>query len=112
MQGFPESASQFEKDRRAAVSADSAKVFQAIQDNPVVKAVLVELRHTCYYGVADYGPGAEPLTFGGFEKFAEVKHDAEFIFDASGSFGRKTPPMSVRILDAMGALVWSKERDA
>lgn len=112
MQGFPDSAEQFEQERKSAISADSRKVFEAISENAAVKAVLVELRHTCYHGVADYGPGFEPITFGHVEKFYEVKGDAQRIFDVLKPAPEGPLPIAVRIFDAMGALVWSKERDA
>lgn len=107
--GLPDSFEQFEQGKRAAVSVDSEKVFKAICDNPVVKAVLVELRHTCYHGVFDYGPGVEPVTFGHHDKFGEVKRDAEALFDANIRPGHRAE--SARIFDAMGALIWSKERE-
>lgn len=110
MQGFPNTAEQFERERKASISADSRKIFEAISENAAVKAVLVELRHTCYRGIGDHGPGKEPMLFGPNEKFAEIKQDAEYMFSVSE--GPWANPLSVRIFDAMGALVWSKERDA
>lgn len=108
--GLPDSYEDFLRAKQAiTVSVDSAKVFTAIRDDPTVKAVLAELRHTCYHGIAEYEEG-EPITFGHFEKFDEVKTDAGFIFD--GMIKPRGPAKSVRILDALGALIWSKERDA
>ena len=110
MQGFPDTSEQFEREKKQAISADSAKIFEGIRDNPTVKAVLAELRHTCYHGVAEYGYDNEPLVFGGFDKFDQVRQDAEHIFDAV-SVHHHAYPSTVRIFDAMGAVVWSKERD-
>lgn len=108
MQGFPDSAEQFERDKRAAISVDSKKIFDGIVDNPTVKAVLAELRHTCYHGIAEY-PEGEPNVIGHYDKFDQVKTDAQYIFD--GVISARGLPKSVCILDALGALVWSKERD-
>lgn len=110
MKGFPDSAEEFEQAKRTiTVSLDSKKVFEAIRNDPIVKAVLAELQHTCYHGIAEYGDGTEPITFGHYEKFDEVKADAGFIYD--GLIKPRGLPKSVRIFDALGALVWSKERE-
>lgn len=110
MKGFPDSFDDFKQAKQQqSVSVDSATVFKATREDPTVKAVLAELRHTCYHGVFDYGPGVEPVTFGHHDKFADVKHDAEMLFDANIRPGHRAE--SVRIFDAMGALIWSKERE-
>jgi hypothetical protein len=111
IKGLPDSFEQFEQGKRAAVSVDSEQVFKAICDNPVAKAVLVELRHTCYHWIGVGGDGVEPITGGGYEKFGQIKEECEFILRSSAG----TPLDGIRvmrILDAFGAVVWEKARDA
>lgn len=110
MKGFPDSVEQFEQQRKAAISVDSAKVFDAIRDNPVVKAVLAELRHTCYHWIGERGEGMEPITGGGYEKFGQITEECEFILRTEA--GPLSDIRVMRVLDAFGAVVWSKEKGA
>jgi len=85
------------------------EIIAALRKEPEVMLFLREIRVTEYHWVAERGEGQEPITGGHHDKFAEMREECEYLLDRV-TYGPFANVRAVRIFDALGQLVWSKER--
>jgi len=84
------------------------EIIAALRQQPEVMLFLRELRVTSYHWVGERAEGLEPITGGGMEKFDEAKYDCEMILQLEA--GPLSDVRRMHIIDALGAIVWSKAK--
>lgn len=80
----------------------------ALRKDPEVVAFLRELRVTEYHWIAER-EGQEPITGGHFDNFTQMREECEYLLDRV-MYGAFANVHAIRIVDALGQVVWSKER--
>ena len=91
------------------VAETTRDLLRAILQDPVVMTVLRELRTTEYSWIAHRGEGREPITGGHHNNFQEMRDECEYLL--SDKVWKPFEEVTrIDILDALGHVVWSKER--
>lgn len=93
------------------MSEPSRALMAAIRKDPEVLAALRDLRTTEYHWIGDRGEGLEPINGGHIPEFDQVKGDCEYVIALTPKPDSPISQVrSIRILDARGQIVWSKDK--